>query len=107
MITIDDFKKLEIKIGRVVSAEAVPESEKLIKLIFDIGGEERQIIAGILKSYPDPNALVGKQMPVLLNLEPRKLMGLESQGMVLAANAEGSPVVLFPERSVPPGSEVR
>ena len=107
MLSIEDFKKLEIKIGTVKSAEAVPDSEKLIKLVLDFGDEERQIIAGILKTYSDPTMLFGKQLVVLTNLEPRKLMGLESEGMILAAASEEGPVVLAPEKLVPPGSMVR
>ena len=107
MITIDDFKKLDIKIGKVVSAERVPESDKLIKFIFDIGGEERQILAGIAEAYPEPSLLVGKEMPLILNLEPRKLRGFMSEGMMLAADNEGRPVILRPDEEVPPGSVVR
>ncbi len=108
MITIEDFKKVEIRIGKVISAERVEGSEKLIKFIFDIGnGEQRQIVGGLALGYPDPSVLLGKEMPLVLNLEPRKLMGLESQGMIMAADGGDAPVVLMPEREVPPGSEVR
>jgi methionine--tRNA ligase beta chain len=108
MITIDDLKKIEIRIGKVISAEKVEGSEKLIKFIFDIGGEERQIIGGLGLGYPDPSVLIGRAVPLVLNLEPRKLMGLESQGMILApSDAEGRPAVLSPDREVPPGTEVR
>lgn len=107
MITIEDFQKLEIKIGKVISAEKVPDADKLIKFIFDVGSEQIQIIAGIAESYPDPLVLVGREMPILVNIEPRKLRGLESQGMILAADADEKPVVLFPEKEVPPGSTVR
>ena len=107
MITIEDFKKCDIRIGKVISAEKVEGSEKLIKFIFDVGGEERQIIGGLGLSYPNPEVLVGRQMPLILNLEPRKLMGLESQGMIMAADNEGSPVILIPEKEIPPGSIVK
>lgn len=108
MITIDDLKKVDIRIGKVISAEKVEGSEKLIKFVFDVGPEERQIIGGLGLGYPDPSVLVGKEMPLVLNLEPRKLMGLESQGMILApSDADGKPSVLHPDREVPPGSEVR
>lgn len=108
MITIDDFKKLEIKIGTVLTAERVPDSDKLIKFMFDIGtGTPRQILAGIAAAYPDPSVLVGRQMPVLLNLEPRQLRGLMSDGMTLAVSGENGPVLLHPDQAVPPGSEVR
>ena len=75
MITYEDFQKLEIKIGKVISAEKVPEADKLLKLIFDFSGEQRQIMAGIAKSFEDPSVLIGKEMPVLTNLETRKLRG--------------------------------
>ena len=107
MITFDDFKKLEIKIGKVVSAEKIPEADKLIRLVIDLGAERRQIIAGIAEIIDNPEKLVGKEMPVLVNLEPRKLRGYESQGMILAADVEGRPVLLHPENEVPPGSIVR
>ncbi len=107
MISFDEFKKLEIKIGKVLSAEKVEGSDKLIKLIFDIGSEQRQIIAGIGKSYPDASLLIGKEMPILTNLEPKILKGHESQGMILAADAEGLPILLHPEKEVPPGSVVK
>ena len=108
MITLDDFKKLEIKIGKVVSAEKVPDSTKLVKLIFDLGeSEPRQIVAGIAESYPDPEVLIGKEMPVLVNLEPKVLRGQTSYGMILAADTDGHPTLLHPAQEVPPGSIVR
>lgn len=107
MISFDDFKKLEIKIGKVVSAEKVEGADKLVKIIFDLGGEQWQVVAGIAESFPDLSVIVGKEMPVLVNLEPRKLMGVESAGMILAADDGGKPVLLFPEKEVPPGSVVR
>ena len=91
----------------MVSAEKVPDADKLIKLIFDMGDEKRQIIAGIAEFYPDLEALVGKEMPILVNLEPRTLRGQESQGMLLAADADGQPVLLHPDKDIPPGSIVR
>src|SRR5690349_2014998 len=107
MATIDDFKKLDIKIGKIISAEKIEGSDRLLKLIFDFGSEQRQIIAGIALSYPDFSALVGKEMPVIVNLEPRTLMGNESQGMILAASDEGRAIILNPEKEVSPGSTVK
>ncbi len=107
MITIDDFKKLDIRIGKVISAEKIPDADKLIKLIFDIGGEQRQIVAGIAESFPDPAVLMGKEIPIVLNLEPRKLKGNLSQGMILAVGTDDRPVLLCPEKEVSPGSIVR
>ncbi|HEV7702478.1 MAG TPA: hypothetical protein VGO63_03515 [Candidatus Paceibacterota bacterium] len=108
MINIGDFAKLEIKIGTVVSAEKIPEGDKLLKLVFDIGGNEhRQVMSGIAEFFPDPSSLIGKQMPLVLNLEPRKLRGYESQGMILAADVGGKAVLLQPETEVLSGSVVK
>lgn len=107
MVSLGDFKKLDIRIGKVVSAEKVADADKLLKLVFDMGVEERQIIAGIAEIFPDPTILVGKEMPVIVNLEPRKFKGHESQGMLLAVEADGTPVLLHPEKEVPPGSILR
>ncbi len=106
-ITFDDFKKLEIKIGKVVSAEKVPEADKLIKFVFDFGTEERQILAGIAEAFEDPSVLIGREMPVLVNIEPRKIRGYESQGMIMVAIVNDQPVLLSPETEVPPGSIIR
>jgi len=105
MITLEDFKKLDIKIGKVVSAEKV--SEKLIKLIFDIGNEQRQIMAGMGEFFEDTSELIGKEMPILLNIKPATFRGYESQGMIIAADVNGKPILLHPEKEIPPGSKVR
>lgn len=107
MISIDEFNKIEIKIGKIISAEKIPEGDKLLKLVFDLGGEQRQIMSGIAEFFDDPSVLVGKEMPVLVNIENRKLRGYESQGMIMAADVDGHPVLLRPETEVPPGSIVK
>jgi len=108
MISIDDFKKLEIKIGKVKSVAKVENADKLLKFIFDIGnGEERQILAGIAEFYTDLESLVGMEVPLLLNLEPRMMRGLESQGMMLAADDGEKAVLLHPDKDIPAGSIVR
>lgn len=105
-VTIDEFKKIELRIGRVVEAEKVEGSEKLVKLLVDLGEEKRQIVAGVGKVYAVGD-LLGKQIVIVANLEPRKLMGLESQGMLLAAHGENDePVILTVEREVLPGSKI-
>jgi methionyl-tRNA synthetase len=105
-IPIEDFAKVELKIGRVIAAERVAKSDKLIKLRVDIG-EERQIVAGIGKAY-DPEYLVGKEIVVVANLKPAKLMGVESRGMLLAATDEdGKPSILILDREVRPGTRVK
>jgi methionine--tRNA ligase beta chain len=78
MINYEDFAKLEIKIGKVISAEKIPEGGKLLKLVVDFGNETKQIMSGIAEHYTDPSVLVGKEMPFVTNLEPRKLRGRTS-----------------------------
>jgi methionine--tRNA ligase beta chain len=107
-ISIEDFAKLDIRIGTITTAELVPDTDKLVRFEIDLGNETRQIIGGFAPSYPDPSVLVGTQVPVLVNLAPRMMRGLESQGMVLAAsNAEGGPTALHPDSIVPPGTKIR
>ena len=101
MITIDDFKKIDLRVAKVMVAEKVEGSDKLLKLQVDMGEEKRQIVAGIGLAYT-PEAMIGKEIIVVANLEPRMLMGLESQGMLLAAK-DGQPVLLTPDTEVPPG----
>ena len=106
MITYDDFAKLELKIATITAVERVEGSEKLLKLQLDLGAEQRQIVSGIAKSY-EPEELVGKQIVMIANLEPRSLMGIESNGMLLAASDESGPILLIPEKAVPPGSSIK
>jgi methionyl-tRNA synthetase len=84
-ITYDDFKKVEVKTGEILSAEKVENADKLLKLKVAFGQEERQIISGISEYYPEPNELVGKKVPFVTNLEPRVIRGHESNGMIMAA----------------------
>lgn len=106
-ITYDDFKKVELKVAKVLEAEEVPGAEKLLKLKIDLGNSEtRQIVAGIKKTYQAKD-LVGKEIAVVVNLEPRMVMGLESNGMLLAASDEKGPIILTPEREVAPGSGIK
>jgi len=108
VITIDQFRAIELRVATVRSAEAHPNADRLVVLRVDLGGEERQLVAGIRAHY-DPAALVGRQVIVVANLEPAKLRGVESQGMVLAAADEGSNrvVLLRPDDAVAPGAVVR
>src|SRR3989344_3403698 len=99
MISYEDFKKIELKVAKILEAERVEGSEKLLKLKLSLGEEERQVIAGIGKNY-DPKNLMGREIIIVTNLEPRKLMGLESNGMLLAADSLNGPVVLMPEKEV-------
>ena len=105
MINYDEFSKVEVKVGTIVSAERVPESEKLIRLMVNLGEEEpRQIVSGIQAYVEDPESLVGRQLPFVTNLAPRKLMGLESNGMLFAVGEGESFAFLTPDRPVPPGT---
>lgn len=104
MINFDEFVKVELCAVKVIEASRVEGSEKLLKLVVSMGEDTRQILAGIGKSYA-PEDLLEKEIVIVANLEPRMLMGLESQGMVLAATDEnGLAVVVSPERIVPPGT---
>lgn len=107
-ISIDDFAKVEMRAGQVVSAERVPDTQKLLKLMVDIGSEVRQVVAGIAEVYP-PEQLVGMKVVLVANLQPRKLRGVESNGMVLAATvgAEGKPVLVTFKEDVPNGAKLR
>jgi methionyl-tRNA synthetase len=106
LIGIEDFGKVQLKVGKVLSAERVEKSEKLIKLKVDTG-EERQIVAGIGKAY-DPDYLIGKKIVVVANLKPAKLMGIESHGMLLAAtDEEGTLSILGLDRDVHQGARVK
>jgi methionyl-tRNA synthetase len=106
-ITIDEFMKVELRVAKVLQAERVPKSTRLLKLLVDVGSEQRTIVAGIAESY-EPEALVGKTVVVVFNLKPAKLMGVESNGMVLAASPEGgkATIVSFDEPPAP-GTRVR
>ena len=106
MISIDDFRKVELKVATVKSAEAHPNADKLIVLQVDLGSEQRQICAGIRDHYT-PEELVGKQVVVVANLETAKLRGLESQGMLLAASDDGRVIILTPEKPVLAGALVK
>ncbi len=106
LIGIEDFMKVDLRIGRVVAAERVQKSDKLIKLQVDIGFETRQVVAGIGKSYT-PEELVGKSIVVVANLKPAKLMGIESQGMLLAGSSGDLLAVATFDRETKPGSRVK
>jgi methionyl-tRNA synthetase len=92
-ITIDDFAKVEMRVGQVKVAERVPKADKLLRLEVDLGTEVRQVLAGIAESY-EPAALIGRKVVIVTNLAPRKLRGLESNGMIVAASPEGGKAVL-------------
>ncbi len=109
MISIDDFKKIEIRIGEILTAEKVEGADKLLRLTVNLGDEApRQIISGIAQYYPDPAALVGITCAFVTNLEPRVICGLESQGMILAAvTDDGAFALLTPSSDIPAGTKLR
>jgi methionyl-tRNA synthetase len=106
-LSIDEFMKVELRVAKVLEAEAVPKSKKLIKLRVDVGTEQRTIVAGIAEAY-QPDQLVGRTIVIVANLKPAKLMGIESNGMVLAASVEGgAPTLVSVDPSMPAGARVR
>jgi len=108
MISYDDFAKLDIRIGTIVSVEKVPDTLKLLKLTIDVGEDNpRQIIAGIAEYVSEPQTLVNKQVPVLSNLKPRIIKGFESQGMILVVSDDTRFSLLAPSIVVSPGSHVK
>ena len=111
-INFEEFSKIELKAAKILSAERIEGSDKLLKLAVDAGDKnedgtdkQRQIIAGIGKKY-EPEFLVGKMIVIVANLEPRALMGIESQGMLLAAKDENGPIILTLEKEAVPGSRI-
>ena len=107
MITIEQFRQLELKVGTVTAAEPHPNADRLVVLRVDVGdAEPRQIVAGIRAHYA-PETLVGRQIVVVANLEPAKLRGVESQGMLLAASGDERVVLVRPDEPMPPGAPVR
>ena len=105
MITIDDFAKVELRTARVVSAEAHPNADRLLVLQIEVGEEKRQLVAGIRGHY-EPEELVGKTLVIVANLEPAKLRGIESQGMLLAVGDGDRVVVLTTEKETATGLRV-
>jgi methionine--tRNA ligase beta chain len=106
MINFDDFNKLDIRIGTILEAEKVEGADKLLKLTVDLGEEKRTLVAGIAETYK-PEEIIGKQLPILANLEPKKLRGIESNGMILAVDIEGKATLIHPDKKVPNGSKIR
>lgn len=106
MITIEQFKQVELRIATVLAAEPHPNADRLVVLQVDLGNERRQLVAGIRAHY-EPAALVGRQIVVVANLEPAVLRGVDSQGMLLAAAGGERTVLLRPDEPVPPGTAVR
>ena len=105
MISIEEFRTLDLRIGTVTSAEPHPNADRLMVLKVDLGSEERQLVAGIRGHY-GPEELTGRQLVVVANLKPTRLRGIESQGMILAASTDDQLVILTPEQPIAPGAKV-
>ena len=107
-ISYEDFAKLDIRVGTIVAVERVPDTDKLLQCTIDLSEElgQRTIVSGIAE-WKEPADLVGKQCPYIVNLAPKMLRGVESQGMLLALSDENGVVLLHPERSVPSGTSLR
>jgi methionyl-tRNA synthetase len=107
-ISYDDFAKVEISLGTILLVEVVPDADKLLRLEVDFGEEApRQILSGIREYFEDPQVLVGKQCPFVTNLAPRMIRGLESNGMILAANTEEGFTLLHPNMILTPGTKLK
>jgi methionyl-tRNA synthetase len=105
-IAIDKFLQVDLRVARVISAERIEGADKLLKLQVDLGTEQRQLVAGIALAY-EPEGLVGRRIIVVANLKPARLRGVESQGMLLAADLDGKPILATFDEDVPPGTQVR
>lgn len=106
LLSIERFFETELRVAKILSAERVPDTSKLLKLQVDLGDEQRQLVAGIALSY-EPEGLVGKRIIVVTNLEPARIRGVDSQGMLLAADLGGKPILATFDEEVPPGTRVR
>jgi methionyl-tRNA synthetase len=107
-ISYDDFAKIEISLGTIRTVEIVPDADKLLRLEVDFGeAEPRQILSGIREYFEDPQTLVGQQCPFVTNLAPRTIRGLESNGMILAANTSEAFTLLHPHLQLPPGTKLK
>jgi len=105
-INFDDFQRIDLRVAKVIAAEKIEDSEKLLKLEIDLGKEKRQLVAGIGQFY-SPEELMRREIVVVANLEWKKIKGVESQGMLIAADIGGKPVLLKPDEEVPPGTKIR
>ena len=104
-ITFNEFSKLDLRIGKILKAEKIPEADKLLRLEIALGNTTQQMVAGIAEHY-SKEQLEGKLIPVIANLEEKELRGTKSQGMILAADLDGKPVLLHPDKDVPEGSKI-
>ncbi len=105
-ISIQRFFEADLRAAKIIEAEKIEKSNKLVKLQVDLGEEKRQLVAGIAKEY-DPEELVGRTIIVVANLEPAELMGVRSEGMLLAGSLEGKPILATFDKEIPPGTKVK
>ncbi len=106
MITFEDFQKIDLRVAKIIKAEKVENSNKLLKLEIDLGNERRTIVAGIGEKY-SPEELMGQLIVIVANLEPKEIKGIKSEGMLLAADSENGPVLIVPLEQVFVGTKVR
>ena len=106
MVSFDEFKKLDLRIARITDVKEHPNADKLFVLQIDVGDEVKQIVAGVRGNYSSEE-LIGRKIVVVNNLEPVMLRGEESNGMLLAASDNGVPIILIPEKDVPPGTKIQ
>ena len=106
IVTFDEFSKMDLRVGKITRAEQVAGARNLVKLLIDVGGENRQAVAGIAQFYA-PKDLEGKHVAVIVNLQPKRMFGVESNVMILAAEDDKTVSVLSPDRPVKVGSKIR
>lgn len=106
MIKLEDFQKLDLRVAKILQAERLEGSDKLLKLQIDIGEEKRTLVAGIGKKY-EPGDLIGQLIVVIVNLEPKEIRGIRSEGMLLAVDSQNGPVLIVPLEQVIPGKKVK
>jgi len=106
IVSFEEFTKMDLRIGKITKAEQVSGSRNLVKMSIDVGGETRQAVAGIAQFY-NPEELEGKQVAVIVNLQPKKMFGIESNVMILAAEDDKTVSILLPERPVKVGSKIK
>jgi methionyl-tRNA synthetase len=104
-ISIEQFFEVDLRVAKIVSVEKIENADKLLKLMVDVGGEQRQLVAGIAQAY-EPESLVGKLIAVVTNLAPARIRGVESQGMLLAADLSGRPILATFEEEIPTGTKI-
>ncbi len=104
-ISIEQFFEIDLRVAEIISAERVERADKLLKLMVDLGDEKRQLVAGIAQAY-EAESLIGKRIVVVTNLQPARIRGVESQGMLLAADLSGRPILATFEEDVPPGTKI-